>query len=58
MIDKDQRLQDLAENGRRRVGVLAGELARAKSADKELILAELEIERDLLTCCRVCHPSN
>jgi hypothetical protein len=56
MTDKDKIIRKLAEKGRRRIGVLAGELAGVKSEDKELILAELEIERDLLACCRVCFP--
>lgn len=56
MIDKDLIIRQLAEQGRRRIAVLATELARARSQDKEVILAELKIERDLLDCCRLCYP--
>ena len=50
MIDKNQKIRELAETGRRRIGELAGELVRVRSEDKEAILAEMEIERDLLEC--------
>ena len=50
MIDKNHKIRELAEMGRRRIGELAGELVRIRSEDKEEILAEMEIERDLLEC--------
>ena len=52
MFDKNKKIGEMAGKNRRRIGQLAGELVRVQSKDKENILAEMEIERDLLDCCQ------
>ena len=54
MLDKNQKIGELAEKSRCRLGTLAGELVRVRSEDKEVILAEMEIEREMLACCETC----
>ena len=44
-VDKDRIIRDIEEKARRRVAELSKEFARAKSEDKEEILAEMEFER-------------
>jgi len=51
---KDLLLAVMATRARRRTAQLAGDLARAESDDKELVLAELEFQRWLDESCRDC----
>jgi len=43
--NKDRIIQDIEQKARRRVADLSKEFARAKSEDKETILADMEFER-------------
>ena len=49
---RDQILRNIEAEARREVVHLAGEFARAASADKEELLAALEFERWLADSCR------
>ena len=50
-------IEDIEERACRRIGQLAGELIRAKSEEKEVVLAELQFERWLADSCRQCLES-
>lgn len=52
MDAKDVILRGIKERALRRVGRLAGELARAASEDRELLLAGMEFERWLAENCQ------
>ena len=54
-IIKEQLLRGIEAKATRRTGQLASELVRARSRDKELILAELEFQRFLAGSCLDCH---
>jgi hypothetical protein len=49
---KKRKLQEIEAKARREAAYLAGEFARAASAEKEEILAALELERWLAQSCR------
>ena len=51
---KEQLLRGIEAKATRRTGRLASELVRARSRDKELILAELEHQRWLADTCGDC----
>ena len=51
---KEQLLRGIEAKAARRTGRLASELVRARSRDKELILAELEFQRWLADTCGDC----
>ena len=51
---KELLLAVVEAKARRRTGQLACRLIRATSADRELVLAELEFERWLAESCRDC----
>ena len=51
---KDVILRQIAARAQREVKQLAGEFARAPSAEKEGILAELQFNRWLAECCQIC----
>ena len=51
---KEQLLRGIEAKATRRTGRLASELVRARSKDKELILAELEYQRWLAETCADC----
>jgi len=51
---KDQLIAVIEEKASHRLGVLAGELVRAPSPDKESVLAEMEFQDCLATACRQC----
>lgn len=53
-MTKDQIIQHIAENSRRKVAEFSGEFARAKSKDREGILAGMEFHRDLADMCDEC----
>ena len=56
---KDQILRNIEAEARREAAHLAGEFARAASAEKEQLLAALEFERWLADSCReVTDPSD
>ena len=48
---KEQLLRGIEAKAARRTGRLASELVRARSRDKELVLAELEYQRWLADTC-------
>ena len=50
-------IENIEERAYRRIGQLAGELIRAKSEEKEVVLAELQFERWLADSCRQCLES-
>ena len=51
---KDQIIQLIEQNARRRVAVLASEYVRAKPEEKEAIQAGIAIERWLADTCQEC----
>ena len=51
---KEQLLGRIEAKATRRTGRLASELVRARSRDKELILAEMEFQRWLADTCGDC----
>ena len=53
--NKNALLRAIEARAVRRLGRLAGELVRARSEDKELMLAELEFQRFLAESCLDCH---
>ena len=53
--DKNALLRAIQARAVRRLGRLAGELVRAGSEDRELILADLEFQRFLAESCLDCH---
>ncbi len=56
-IEKDVLLEAIQHKSEREAGRLAGEFVRAASAEKEAILAELELEQWMARSCEVClHP--
>ena len=50
-------IEDIEERASRRIGQLAGELVRARSDEKEVILAQLQFEHWLADSCRECLQS-
>ena len=52
--DKNVLLRAIEARAARRLGRLAGQLVRAESEDKELILADLEFQRWLAESCLDC----
>ena len=52
--NKNALLRAIEGRAVRRLGRLAGELVRARSEDKELILADLEFQRFLAESCLDC----
>ncbi len=53
---KDQRIRTILANAEREAAYLAGEFARAASAEQEEILAALEYEKWLAESCRDALP--
>ena len=53
---KEQIIRVIEARARQEAGDLAGGFARAASADREDILAALELERWLAEACRDCWP--
>lgn len=51
---KDQIIRQLRQKYRKRLGELSVEFARAKSEDREQILAELEFQREMTDVCDLC----
>jgi hypothetical protein len=51
---KDLVLQNIEAKARQRVGHLARQLVRAPSAQREVVLAEMEFERWLAETCQLC----
>ena len=51
---KNQILQLIQQNSRRKVAALAGEYVRAKPEEREAIHAGIEIERWLAETCQEC----
>ena len=51
---KDFLLRQIEARARRRAGELASELVVARPGDKELILAEMEMQRWLAESCSEC----
>ena len=51
---KEQLIAVIEEEASHRLGVLAGELVRAPSPDKEVVLAEMEFQGCLVDVCRQC----
>ncbi len=51
---KEQLLRGIEAKATRRTGRLTSELVRARSKDKELVLAELEYQRWLADTCGDC----
>jgi len=51
---KDQIIRQLRQKSRKKLGELSTKFARAKSEDKEEILAEMEYQRDMLDVCEIC----
>ena len=51
---KTQLIAVIEENASHRLGVLAGELVRAPSPDREVVLAEKEFQGCLVDVCRQC----
>ena len=51
---KEQQLRRIEAKAMARTGRLAAELVRARSKDRELILAEMECQRWLAGTCRGC----
>ena len=51
---KDLVLQIIKANAWQRVGRLAQQLVRAPSAQREVVLAEMEFERWLAETCEIC----
>ena len=51
---REQLLRGIEAKAMRRTGRLASELVRARSRDKELVLAELEYQRWLADTCGDC----
>ena len=51
---KTQLIAVIEENASHRLGVLAGELVRAPSPDREVVLAEMEFQGCLVDVCRQC----
>ena len=44
----------IEQNAAKKVAQLSGEFVRAKSGQKEAILAGIEVERELAESCREC----
>ena len=51
---KDLLIRKIENRAYRRIGQLAGELVRARSQEKEVVLAELQYERWVAESCREC----
>ena len=51
---KDQIIRLIEQNAARKVSKLSGEYVRAKSGQKEAILAAIDVERTLAESCRQC----
>ncbi len=58
MTEKEQMLLAIEARARREAEYLAGEFARAASAEREDLLAALELERWLAEACLDCWPTN
>ena len=54
--DKERIIRRIEAKALQEAGYLAGEFARAASAEREAILAALEMERWLAEACRDCRP--
>ena len=54
---KDVLIRVIEARATRRVGRLAADLVRARSEDKELVLAEMDFERWLAESCLDCHEA-
>ena len=52
--EKDILLEIIRRKSQQEAAYLAGEFARAASAEKETILAELEFNRWLAESCEIC----
>ncbi len=51
---KDRIIRQIRQKSRKKLGELSIKFARAKSQDKEEILAEMEFERELTGMCDIC----
>lgn len=51
---KEQIIRHIRDDSRRKVAEFSKEFVRAKSQDKEDILAAMELHRDLADMCDVC----
>jgi hypothetical protein len=51
---KDLIIEQIRQDALKKTGELSKELANAKSEDKEEILANMELHRDLAEMCGIC----
>ena len=51
---KDILVEIISRKAQQKVAHLAGEFARATSADKEDLLLEIQFNRWLVDCCEIC----
>jgi len=52
--NKDEKLKLIGQKARERLGELSRELVHAKSEDKEQILAEMEVQREMMETSDLC----
>ena len=58
LTTKDLLVAVMEVQAKRRIGRLACQLIRAKSADREMVLAELEYQRWLEESCQTCRSGS